>query len=204
MIRTVTYDDSKFKVDQNYLKENFNYCEETGVFTNKKRRSRNTKIGDVSGNLSSLGYIIIKIKGKPHKAHRLAWLFVFGDMPSSYIDHINGIRDDNRIVNLRCVTPAENAQNRTIASRRNKLNALGVSKYNNKYQAKIVLNAKCIHLGYFDTLELAQKTYRAKKLLFHPIAAAPEYQDTCTDGGKCGAGGYCNDCGKEPTKDDQC
>ena len=34
------------------------------------------------------------------------------------------------------------------------------------------------------------------------IAAAPEYQDTCTDGGKCGAGGYCKDCGQEPTKDE--
>jgi hypothetical protein len=177
-LRTATYDTATHKVDQNYLKENFNYFEDTGIFTNKKQRSQNTKIGDISGHLSSLGYIIIKINGRPYKAHRLAWLYVYGDMPNSYIDHINGIRDDNRIVNLRCVTPAENSQNRTIASSRNKLNILGVTKYKNKYQARIILNAKYIHLGYFDTIELAQKAYRESKLFYHPTAASPEYKES--------------------------
>lgn len=166
-LRTVTYDTATHKIDQNYLKENFNYCEETGVFTNKKRRSRNTKIGDISGNLSSLGYIIIKIEGRPYKAHRLAWLFVYGDMPNSYIDHINGIRNDNRIINLREASPKQNAQNRFVPSKRNPLKILGVSNHKLGYQARIGVNGKSIHIGYFNTIELAKKAYDDKKRSLH-------------------------------------
>jgi hypothetical protein len=58
---------------------------------------------------NSLGYVQIKISGKLYHAHRLAWLYVYGYMPEKEIDHINRIRDDNRIANLREATSQLNS-----------------------------------------------------------------------------------------------
>lgn len=63
---------------------------------------------------NSLGYVQIKISGKLYHAHRLAWLYVYGYMPEKEIDHINRIRDDNRIANLREATSQLNSLNTGI------------------------------------------------------------------------------------------
>ena len=67
------------------------------------------------------------------------------------IDHINRIKDDNRISNLREATNAENLQNQTKASANNSSGLLGVSWCNlyNKWVSKIMLNGKSIFIGYF-------------------------------------------------------
>ena len=64
------------------------------------------------GSIDAYGYLIIKIKGVQYKSHRLAWLYMYGEMPKGVIDHINGIRTDNRKSNLRDVTQKENCKNR--------------------------------------------------------------------------------------------
>jgi hypothetical protein len=88
-------------MDLHELKRRVFYCQESGVFSRIDR-------GNGSGSKDSYGYLIIKIKGRQYKAHRLAWLYVYGQMPKGVIDHINGDRSDNRICNLRDVTQDQN------------------------------------------------------------------------------------------------
>lgn len=87
------------------LKNIISYDKDTGIIKRLNRKNGN-------GSFDKDGYLIIKIKGKQYKAHRLAWLYEFGTLPLNNIDHINGIRNDNRICNLRCVSQSVNAKER--------------------------------------------------------------------------------------------
>jgi len=93
---------------------------------NKISKSSNIQVGDVAGSLdTSDGYWKIHGLGNHYKVHRLVWFLFNGKIPSNlWVDHMNGIRNDNRISNLRIVTPTVNCRNRT----KNKNNATG---YNN-------------------------------------------------------------------------
>ena len=99
----------------------------------------------------SSGYWHIKIKKTQYQAHRLVWLIVHGRWPVGEIDHINGNKTDNRIANLRDVSHAENGKN-LMLSKRNNSGAVGVSFYSprNKWVAKITVDSREIHLGYFE------------------------------------------------------
>lgn len=101
------------KVDR--LKNIFMYDPHTGVFTNLISRGR-AKAGKIAGYLGAGGYLRVKIDYEEHYLHRLAWLFVHGNMPPDQIDHINGRRDDNRLCNLRLADNSQNNQNRTLQS----------------------------------------------------------------------------------------
>lgn len=85
-----------------YIKAHFEYCDGKLV--------RNDRQGS-HGSLDQYGYLIIKIKGKQFKAHRIVWFLCTGQWPSGVIDHINRVKTDNRIENLRDVTQAENCIN---------------------------------------------------------------------------------------------
>ena len=102
------------------------------------------------------------IDGKEYKAHRLAWLYVYGIWPKLYIDHINGIRDDNRICNLRDVSNRENAINRSY-HRKGKLAGASYHKQKGKWRATIRINGRYTHLGLFETKEEAHLFYMKKK-----------------------------------------
>jgi len=84
---------------------------------------------------------------------------MYGYMPK-YIDHINGIPDDNRIVNLREVTQSQNQANNYKLLR-------GVEKHGRKYRARIKVDGAKIELGSYDTVEEAHKAYytAAEKIL---------------------------------------
>ncbi len=160
-------------VTQSRLIELFNYDVNTGLFTRIIRSSPNTKIGEIAGYKAKNGYVVIFVDSKAYKAHRLAWLFVNGNFPEYEIDHINGIKHDNRINNLREAKHCENAQNRKTP----KNNAIGLigaffNKSNKKYISKIVYKKTKYHLGCFETAEEAHAAYcRAKSLLhtFNPV-----------------------------------
>ena len=94
------------------------YDQETGVFRWLVSRRGVARAGDVAGSVMRNGYARIKINQKAVLSHRMAWLFVHGTMPVHQIDHINGDKLDNRIVNLRDVRPAVNTQNSRKARRR--------------------------------------------------------------------------------------
>lgn len=67
--------------------------------------------GSLAGTDQNQGYRHIAIAGRKHLAHRLAWLYIYDEWPAGNLDHINGIRNDNRISNLRIASPSQNAAN---------------------------------------------------------------------------------------------
>ena len=141
------------------LRELLAYDLATGVFTWRCQVGR-AKAGQKAGVKRSDGYWVIKINRRLYRAHRLAWLYVYGEWPRNELDHINGIRDDNHIANLRDATRVENGRNRK--KRRDARCALkGVSVQNKRFRAQIKLAGKTIHIGYYDTEEEAHAAYMA-------------------------------------------
>ena len=110
-----------------------------------------------------------RLFNKTYSAHRIAWLIYYGEWPKNQIDHINQDATDNRIKNLRDVTPAENQKNRTLYNN-NTTGYLGVSKHHGKYRARIRINNIDKHLGYYDTAEeaAAVRAVASINYNFHP------------------------------------
>ena len=157
-------------VTQTRLKELMDYCPDTGIFTWKIANGRRIHVGDFAGSVVKKGYVVIGIDGRVYRAHRLAWLYVYGKWPEKYIDHINGSMTDNRITNLRDVDNSTNMENLQCATLRNKSSRiLGVSKQSPKkrWRAQITIKGKNVHLGYFDTAEEASNAYVTAKRQFH-------------------------------------
>jgi len=154
---------------QERLKEVLHYNEGTGLFTWLISNSNRVKIGSKAGSKMANGYMEIQIFSNRFTLHRLAWLYVHGEMPENHIDHINGIRDDNRICNLRAVSRELNMQNMREPTIRNALGLLGVhfDKSRNKFIAQIMYNGKHKHLGRFNTKEEAHQAYLTAKREFH-------------------------------------
>lgn len=142
-----------------------NYDEHTGIFTWEKAR-RGIVTGKILGCDNGFGYLRITVLGKSYYAHRLAWFYVHGNFPKNEIDHINGVKNDNRIKNLRDVPTKVNAQNKLFAKSNSKSQILGVSwhKKANKWQAHICIYKNKEYLGLFDSAEDAHKAYINKKL----------------------------------------
>ena len=142
------------------LRKQLDYDPATGVFTWRVANSRTVQIGDVAGSYEGHGYKRVYIQNREYKAHRLAWLHVHGTWPRAHIDHINGVRDDNRITNLREATYSENNRNR---KRRcdTRVAAKGVDLRHGRFRAQIKAQGKNIHLGYYDTEEEAHAAYVA-------------------------------------------
>ena len=140
------------------LREYLRYDQLTGEFTwLKDRRSSKVK-GTIAGYKEKHGYIIIRVNSKNYKAHRLAWLYVYGNWPKGQIDHINGIKNDNRIINLRDVNSRLNMQNKPI-HRTKRLVGTTFNKQHNSWKAQVHFNGKKIHLGYFNTEKEAHIKY---------------------------------------------
>jgi hypothetical protein len=156
-------------IDSTYLREVLEYNPQTGIFIWKNRTSTCVKIGDIAGWIDFHGYHSIRLNKKIYRAHRLAWLYVYGKFPKMNIDHINGIKTDNRIENLREATTSENGQNKKKSMSNNKSGYLGVSKIKNKdrWCAFIKVNGKNKNLGSFKTPELASIAYINAKRNLH-------------------------------------
>lgn len=135
------------------LKELFSYDEQTGLF---QRRRRLGPKKDISGHVATKGHRQIMVDKKLHMAHRLAWLYVYGEHPASLVDHINRNPDDNRICNLRLATSSQNQQN-TKVRKDNLCGKKGISYLTReaKWRARISKNGKTIDLGRFKSLEAA-------------------------------------------------
>ena len=129
------------------LKELLHYCPATGNFTWIKKANHKISVGKKAGHLSSRGYIAIRIDGRQYQAHRLAALYMTGNMPPEDIDHINHQKTDNRWDNLRLVSRAENNKNRPVM-RNNKTGVVGISHYDGFWEAGIRVNRKRYHLYY--------------------------------------------------------
>lgn len=152
--------------------ENFDrlaYDPETGVFIWKYSHANNVRDGDIAGHLNKKGYFEIGYNNKFYRAHRIAWFIFYGEWPAGNIDHINGIRSDNRIENLRDVTNAVNAQNQHKARSNNKIGLLGVhwNKRAKKWQSTICIDGKNVYIGVFSDKNKAYEAYLLKKRQSH-------------------------------------
>ena len=141
------------QITQSELKKLLHYDPQTGIFKWIGKTYHTMKMRNIAGNVNLSGYVIIKIKGKAHKAHRLAWLYVYGVWPSR-IDHINREKSDNRIHNLRIATASENSRN-TKLSCRNKSGIKGVmwNRHRQKWYAKIIIKGNVYNLGAFSSFD---------------------------------------------------
>jgi hypothetical protein len=139
---------------QSQLKELLYYDPDTGLFINKISRGSRALAGAIAGDLNSIGYWRIAINCSRYSAHRLAWLYVYGSWPKDQIDHINRIRHDNRISNLREVTISQNLQNVGLRTD-NTSGYKGVcwSNKHRKWQAQIKINNVYLCLGRFKSLD---------------------------------------------------
>lgn len=129
------------------------------------------KNGKRAGCAHSSGYRMIGIKGRKYKEHRIIWLYVYGNYPQFDIDHINRVKNDNRICNLRKASEIENAQNMIMAQSHSKTGVLGVSPSKYGYVASIQSNGIKKHLGRFKTIEEAEKVYLNAKKELHKFCA---------------------------------
>ena len=116
--------------------------------------------GKIHGTVNRNGYIVMRADGVVVYGHRAAWFKVHGVWPT-LIDHINGDRTDNRISNLREVTPSVNLQNTTHGR------GCHFHKPSQSWKSAISVNRRQIHLGYFKTAADATECYLFAKEFFH-------------------------------------
>lgn len=152
-----------------FLFEYLRYNETKGEFTWIKRPNKNIHLHTRAGTKNSAGYRVISLFGKRYLEHRLAWFFIHGEMPKHEIDHINQIRDDNRISNLRQVTRSENQRNKTRKDSR--VDEVGIwwCRRRKRYIAEITLNGKKVYQKSFKDIDEAiqQRKAKALELGFH-------------------------------------
>jgi hypothetical protein len=147
---------------QERLRELVSYDPETGMFT----RLRNGKQASRVGN--GEGYLTLMLDGARHKQHRLAVLYMSGAWPEEEVDHINGVRDDNRWSNLRCVSKSLNMHNRRL-HKNSTTGFAGVAfeKDRGLWKAHIHANGRKMNLGRFKSPEMAHQAYQLAKRALH-------------------------------------
>jgi hypothetical protein len=160
-------------ITQEQLKELLHYCPETGVWTwaiSRGTKSKDSIAGGVT-TISGKKYIRIKIFGRLFYAHRLAFLYLNGVLPSNNVDHEDGNGLNNSWENLRDTTFIDNQKNKRRPAN-NTSGTAGVCWYKNskKWQAFITVNRKQMKLGYFSKKEdaIAARKKAESEFGFHP------------------------------------
>jgi hypothetical protein len=143
---------------QDRLKAILDYNPDTGKFQWRQRRG-SAGAGRIAGCDDGQGYIQILINSRVYAAHRLAWLWIHGRWPHPEIDHKNGVRNDNRLTNLREATRSQNHANRK--SNPNRAGLKGVERREDRWSSYIRVKGRSIRLGTFDTPEEAHNAYLA-------------------------------------------
>lgn len=159
------------------LKEVVHYDPETGIFTRRALPGNERYIRSINSRFAGkplaparkVGYAAAHIDGRSYYLHRLAYLYMTGEMAPIDVDHINGDKYDNRWVNLRAATVAENAYNSRARQTYKSTRLKGVTYLpkQNKYRSQIRANGVVYPLGVFDTEESAHAAYRAAAVVHH-------------------------------------
>ena len=149
------------------VREIFEYSDGS-LFWRRSLTGKNRIAGNKAGYRNCDGYIMVEVAGKAVAAHRVVWLMHAGRWPDGEIDHINGVRDDNRIENLRDVTHQTNAENRRRSVRASETGALGVTlTKDGRYRARICSKGRLLSLGVFGSADEAHAAYVAEKRRLH-------------------------------------
>ena len=140
------------------------YEPETGYFFWKVSGNKR-KAGTQAGRVMKKGYRQLTVDYIQYLEHRLAWFYVYKEWPKLYIDHINEVKSDNRISNLRDVNQTTNLLNQANPQKNNNSGFRGVSfiKRNGKYRAQLMICGKQHCLGQFDSPETAYQAYLSAK-----------------------------------------
>ena len=154
------------------LNELLDYNPQTGKLFWKVHRRGLAKAGKIAGVLdTSRGYVKVSIDGIRYKAHRICYKIATGwDVGVFEIDHINGVKADNRLSNLRMVDSATNQKNsKRRSDNRSGYTGISFVKRINKWRAQLYVNGKQLHLGYFEELEdaVAARAAANAKYGFH-------------------------------------
>lgn len=138
------------------LLERLHYNPTTGHFTWRVGGS-GTPIGATAGTRGSAGYIMICVNRRSYPAHRLAWFYMYRHWPNAEIDHIDGVRDNNAISNLRDVSRSENQRNQ-YRCRKSKSGALGVhwSAPHKAWRVAIHIDGRTRTIGLYKDIEEAK------------------------------------------------
>ena len=139
-----------------HVRELFDY-RDNGNLVWKVRLSRRTRIGDIAGTPSGAGYHVVIVDGRPNKTHRVIWLWHHGYTPEGDLDHINRVKLDNRIENLREVSRQCNTRN-TGNQKNNTSGAKGIythPSWDNVWQAFITVNGRQCKLGNHSSFDEA-------------------------------------------------
>jgi len=155
----------------------FRYDEESGSLRWKEDRiaplkSGNAivvaKAGEIAGGKRPDGYVAVLIGGKSYLAHRVVWLLTHGSWPRKHLDHVNGIRCDNRIANLRQANDSQNGMNRAAqANSKSGVKGVSWSERDRRWVARIKAEGKYRSLGYYRTIHEAAAAYANAARRFH-------------------------------------
>jgi len=167
------------KLTPERLRELLHYDPLTGEFSRLKM-VRGARRLERTGNVRPDGYIRIGVDYCSYLAHRLAWLYMTGEWPKHFIDHIDGNPSNNKFSNLRDVPQMSNVHNIHRPHRRNRSGVLGVSLHprDNLWRARIMVDGKSKTLGYFKTIEQAQRAYATAKQAMHHLPRASSIEAT--------------------------
>lgn len=157
------------RITAQHLRERVFYDADTGIFT-WRTHIRPSVVGRRFGSWDLHGYLTARIGGKSYKLHRLAWLYQFGVWPTGDVDHINGVRHDNRLSNLRDVSRKVNLENQTKATGRNNSTGLLGAYFDRRrgvFYARVSQFNKSINLGSFATAQEAHEAYLKAKRILH-------------------------------------
>jgi hypothetical protein len=156
------------------LRELYDYNPDNGLFTRKVRTSNRVKVGQIAGSINAEGYVLLTVDSRRYLAHRLAWLFMTGEMPAALIDHINEDRADNRWCNLREADNAQNLWNRgASAASKSGLKGAHFEERTGRWRASIRAKDTARFLGRFATAEEAHAAYVAAANDLHQQFANP-------------------------------
>ncbi len=139
------------RLNQKEVRRLFDYDPETGVLIHKTRSGVRAAVGQEAGWLRPDGYRMVSIKGHPYRAHRVIWLYVYGYLPEHVVDHKNGVRDANWLLNLRHNSQGCNLQNSNVRSDNiSTFPGVGFDRRNKKWMAYACLQNKSIYLGRYS------------------------------------------------------
>ena len=144
---------------QSFLLALYDYNPETGLLVYRVRFGSRGKVGTTVGSLNNLGYMQTSIYGKSYLLHRLIWMYMYGNIPK-YLDHINGVKSDNRLSNLRAATCSENSCNKSVQSN-NKFGIKGLSyvKPHGRKKAGYKATVSCLGTVYKKIIYLTEGRY---------------------------------------------
>ena len=161
---------------QERLKELLHYDPETGVFTWRVHVG-SAQPGQVAGAWEGYGYRFMNVLGHRYTHHRLAYLYMTGSFPPNQLDHINGVRSDNRWVNLRPATDAQNRQNmKKKVGTRSTLQGVTWFPRDGTWMSRLMHNYKSYFLGYFGSETEAHEAYLTAKAQLHTFQPTPRTQ----------------------------